>query len=335
VYCSNESPINVYFDNLQVTHTHGPLLEETNYYPFGLTMKGISDKAPKALPNEYKYNGIEETTDLGLNEYDAFYRNLDPQIGRWWQIDPMSDQGYENISPYASEYDNPIKYSDPLGNEGNSTHTDGAGNVLAVYNDGDLGVYKHDDAKTKSDIDQKHTATNTSAGGTKEGETEHWNEFLASGTGNPIGKIEFGQSWDETINTMHKEAMGMDLKEIADESKSSTSTRIFKFDIKANKEYAPDGPMTGKLLDGKYASARSAGNYLAGYNGRPGTLLGVSIGFDTYMKLAGALQQGQYNKINAASIVLFGHPTFGPAPWYGEIDYTGRMVKEGWDSSRK
>lgn len=83
--------------------------------------------------------------------------------------------------------------------------------------------------------------------------------------------------------------------------------------------------MTGKFLDGKYASARSAGNYLAGYNGRTGTIfggVGGHISFTTYMKLAGALQQDHYNKFTAALIVTFGHLTYGPAPWFGEIDYT-------------
>jgi RHS repeat-associated protein len=117
VYVSNETPnYNVYFDNLQVTHKRGPLLEETHYYPYGLTMTGVSSKAFGGIDNKRKYNGIELNNDLNLNTYEAFYRNLDPQIGRWWQIDPKIES-MEQWSPYASNYDNPLKFSDPLGDE--------------------------------------------------------------------------------------------------------------------------------------------------------------------------------------------------------------------------
>jgi hypothetical protein len=42
VYCSNESDVDVYFDNLQILQMKGPLVEEDHYYPFGLSMNGIS-----------------------------------------------------------------------------------------------------------------------------------------------------------------------------------------------------------------------------------------------------------------------------------------------------
>jgi RHS repeat-associated protein len=78
-------------------------------------MAGISSKAAGKLENRYKYNGIELDTSLGLNAYEAHFRDLDPAIGRWWQIDPKIEQGMESLSPYISMSNNPILRSDPLG----------------------------------------------------------------------------------------------------------------------------------------------------------------------------------------------------------------------------
>jgi RHS repeat-associated protein len=78
-------------------------------------MAGISSQALTCISeNKYKYNGIEQNTDFDLNMYGAFYRNLDPQIGRFWQLDPDT-QFLTSTTPYESMGNDPVNYQDPLG----------------------------------------------------------------------------------------------------------------------------------------------------------------------------------------------------------------------------
>jgi RHS repeat-associated protein len=79
-------------------------------------MAGIGSQAANTTENKKKYNGIEFDKDLELNIYEADLRDLDAQTGRWWQIDPKVDEMHE-WSTYASNFDNPIRYKDPLGDE--------------------------------------------------------------------------------------------------------------------------------------------------------------------------------------------------------------------------
>lgn len=119
VYTSNESQQDVFFDNVILGVASGPLLEETHYYPFGLTMTGISTNALKGAnyyKNRREYNGIEHTNDFDLNQYDAFFRTFDPQIGRWKQIDPESGRHHES-TPYHHVFNNPVLLADPLGDD--------------------------------------------------------------------------------------------------------------------------------------------------------------------------------------------------------------------------
>ncbi len=63
-------------------------------------MGGISDKAINKLTSQNKFNGgVELEEDYGVNLYSTFYRQYDPQIGRFNGVDILSEQSVP-MSPY-------------------------------------------------------------------------------------------------------------------------------------------------------------------------------------------------------------------------------------------
>ena len=92
------------------------ILEENNYYPFGL--KHNSYNVDNFQPDyKYKYNGKEYQDELGLNMTDMDFRQYDPAIGRFVVIDPLAEF-QRKWTPYHFGYDNPVLYNDPTGLEG-------------------------------------------------------------------------------------------------------------------------------------------------------------------------------------------------------------------------
>jgi hypothetical protein len=236
-------------------------------------------------------------------------------------VDPLAEK-YYSWGPYHYVMDNPIRYFDL---DGTSTHTDSLGNVVAVYNDDNLGVYKHNISA------ENYDGTKLSmADGLLMGETEYIDEFVEhdNNSGEAYfdkvtegARIIFDGDWGAIIDLLYADSKKYDLVGIANRSKSHQA-----YDIKNDENYAPFGSGTGRLLNGKYATARSAGNYLAGKTASGGSLMGRKISLDVYLKLAGALHRGKWSKKNAARVVLFGKD-FGR-----EIEYAERRIIAGWKS---
>ncbi|REC60622.1 hypothetical protein DRF65_20405, partial [Chryseobacterium pennae] len=86
------------------------VLEENNYYPFGLKHKGYNILGSNPSYN-YKYNG-KELQETGMYDYGA--RMYMPDLERWGVVDPLAEK-MRRWSPYNYAFDNPMRFIDPDG----------------------------------------------------------------------------------------------------------------------------------------------------------------------------------------------------------------------------
>ena len=86
---------------------------QNHYYPYGLKIatlsaKKLADGYEGVVKNNYLYNGkelLDENADLGWLDYG--FRNYDPQIGRFPQLDPLSWE-YPYYTPYQFAGNDPV-----------------------------------------------------------------------------------------------------------------------------------------------------------------------------------------------------------------------------------
>ncbi|AWX45125.1 Mannan endo-1,4-beta-mannosidase [Flagellimonas maritima] len=90
------------------------VIEESNYYPFGLEHKGYNNVINGTENNYMTYVGKEKNESLGLNLLEMDWRQYDPSIGRFIGIDAMAES-FESFTPYHYANNSPIMYNDPTG----------------------------------------------------------------------------------------------------------------------------------------------------------------------------------------------------------------------------
>jgi len=99
IYVSNEQTVqtDVFFDDMKIVQ-HKGVVGMDDYYPFGLTYNSYLRE--NSVDNKYKFQGQEHIGDLDLG-WDSFkWRNYMPDIGRFFNIDPLADK-YVYNSPFA------------------------------------------------------------------------------------------------------------------------------------------------------------------------------------------------------------------------------------------
>ena len=114
IYISNEetSRVDVFFDDFKVTQSKSAIVQQDDYYPFGLAFNSYTRE--NAVKQDVRYNGKELQNELDLGWLDYGARMYMPELGRWGAIDPLSEKT-RRFSPYAYGMDNPIRFLDPDG----------------------------------------------------------------------------------------------------------------------------------------------------------------------------------------------------------------------------
>lgn len=101
--------------------------EENHYYPFGLKHKGYNNNQI-GRDHKFDYLGQERHEDLGLNWIEFRYRQSDPSIGRFFGVDPISEE-YYSISTYQFAHNNPVWKIEIEGLEGATVNKEGKGDI--------------------------------------------------------------------------------------------------------------------------------------------------------------------------------------------------------------
>jgi RHS repeat-associated protein len=169
----------------------------SDYYPFGLGMKGRTWSDTTGYKPRYGFNGQEKVDEIAPGHYTAEFWEYNSKIGRRWNIDPIT---YPWQSTYSCFNNNPIFFIDPLGLQGEDpkkSRTYRRAESYAYKVKGEVSV--HDDNSITVGYTDKDGATTIVAFNKTRGDKVF--EFYksignwfkdATFTGSLTGKVDFG-----------------------------------------------------------------------------------------------------------------------------------------------
>jgi len=246
------------------------IIEENNYYPFGLKHKGYNELSTEnPAGHKYKFQEQERNEELGLN-WDSFkWRNYDYAIGRFMNIDPLAEQ-YSYQSPYNFAENKVIDHVELEGLEG-LHHT------LANKD----GTKSHIIQKNVVFLRQKPQVVPESSTQRQQNRIERRNRDIAS---EEIGR--FNQIKNELKNTYGGEH-------------KNTKGETVTFEISFKEVYVdnPKADTKGELVDGlnKYQFS-----YVEGLTGKDGKVAPAAIfTSNTEYSSHGSTQGNIVNKNNS------------------------------------
>ena len=128
-------------------HSHGQpeLMQQTSYYPFGMTLQQQNFSSQNATENKYLYNSKELQDDQlagnTLDWYDYGWRFYDPLTVRFTIVDRFAEK-YTSLTPYHYGANNPIYFIDVNGDSLWVTHRTGflglGGKQTLLFENGNL-----------------------------------------------------------------------------------------------------------------------------------------------------------------------------------------------------
>jgi len=109
IYLSNDSNTGseAFFDDFTIMTSESYIVQQTDYYPYGLIAKNwtrVGEKATKDLFQGKTYEDLTKWYDFHARQYDA-------SLGRWFGVDPQN----QFHSPYLAMGNNPVMMVDPDG----------------------------------------------------------------------------------------------------------------------------------------------------------------------------------------------------------------------------